>query len=46
VPKGNIEIDCKEVWKQISNYLDDDPLISRQNVSCILLPSLPSYLQL
>jgi anti-sigma factor RsiW len=24
VPKGNIEIDCREVWKQISNYLDDE----------------------
>jgi anti-sigma factor RsiW len=24
VPKENIEIDCKEVWKQISNYLDDE----------------------
>lgn len=21
---GNIKIDCKEVWKQISNFLDDD----------------------
>jgi hypothetical protein len=26
VPKGNIEIDCKEVWKQISNYLDHELL--------------------
>jgi hypothetical protein len=24
VPKGNIEIDCKEVWMQISSYLDDE----------------------
>jgi|SRR5215469_1242272 len=24
VRKGNIKIDCKEVWKQISNFLDDE----------------------
>lgn len=24
MPKANIEIDCKEVWNQISNYLDDE----------------------
>lgn len=24
MPKRNIQIDCKEVWKQISNYLDDE----------------------
>ena len=24
VPKAIVEIDCAEVWRQISNYLDDD----------------------
>jgi Putative zinc-finger len=24
VRKGNIKIDCKKVWKQISNFLEDE----------------------